>query len=271
MEFAISTFVTDEGIRPDTLGRALEERRFDAVFLAEHSHIPVGSRALDGTPLDRRFHRTLDPFLALTAMASATSRLLLGTGIALLVQRDTLHTAKEVATLDLLSDGRVLLGVGTGWNRQEMQNHGTDPTTRGALLDEQIEALRALWTQDEAEYHGKHLDFDPVYMWPKPVQRPHPPIYIGGHSPAARARFLAHGDGWMPLDVTPEDVREVRAELARRGRDNATITVPGHDVETLPAFAEAGADRAMFALDTMAESDTLRRLDELAEVAERHR
>ncbi|WP_030372642.1 LLM class F420-dependent oxidoreductase [Streptomyces rimosus] len=271
MEFAISTFVTDEGIRPDALGRALEERGFDTVFLAEHSHIPVGSRTLEGGVLERRFHRTLDPFLALTAMASATSRLLLGTGIALLIQRDTLHTAKEVATLDLLSGGRVLLGVGTGWNRQEMSNHGTDPATRGALLDEQIDALRALWTQEEAEFHGKHVDFAPVYMWPKPVQRPHPPVYIGGHSPAARARFLARGDGWMPLDVTPDDIREVRAELARRGRGKANITVPGNDPETLPAFAEAGADRALLALDTMPESDTLRRLDELAEVAERYR
>ena len=127
-----------------------------------------------------------------------TSRLVLGTGIALLPQRDVIHTAKQVASLDLVSDGRVAFGVGVGWNREEMRNHGTDPATRGALVDEQLAALKQIWTSDQAEFHGKHVDFDPIFLWPKPVQQPHPPIYLGGESPAALRRFAAYGDAWLP-------------------------------------------------------------------------
>src|SRR5574340_348997 len=200
MKFGIATFVTDEGIRPDALGRALEERGFDSLFLAEHSHIPV-SRTTPypgGGDLPRQYYRTLDPFVALTAAASVTSDLLVATGIALLIQRDVIHTAKEVASLDLISGGRMLFGVGVGWNREEMRNHGTDPRTRGALINEQLAALKQIWTKDEAEFHGKYIDFDPIYSWPKPVRKPHPPIYIGGESPAALERLLKFGDAWLP-------------------------------------------------------------------------
>jgi len=182
MRFGISTFITDEGIRPDVLGRALEERGFSSLFLAEHSHIPVRRESPypGGGELPRKYYRTLDPFVALTAAAVVTSRLVLGTGIALLPQRDVIHTAKQVASLDLVSGGRVVFGVGVGWNREEMRNHGTDPATRGALMDEQLAALTRIWTADRAEFHGEHVDFDPIHSWPKPVQRPRPPIYIGG-------------------------------------------------------------------------------------------
>ncbi|MDT7575898.1 MAG: hypothetical protein QOH17_2231, partial [Pseudonocardiales bacterium] len=182
MKFGIATFITDEGIRPAALGRALEERDFSSLFIAEHSHIPAGRESPypGGGELPRRYYRTLDPFVALAAVASVTSRLVLGTGIALLPQRDVIHTANEVASLDLVSDGRVAFGVGVGWNREEMRNHGTDPATRGALMDEQLAALKQIWTQDQAEFHGKHVDFDPIFLWPKPVQQPHPPIYLGG-------------------------------------------------------------------------------------------
>ncbi|HEY3469619.1 MAG TPA: TIGR03619 family F420-dependent LLM class oxidoreductase, partial [Amycolatopsis sp.] len=168
MKFGISTFVTDEGIRPDVLGAALEERGFDSLWLAEHSHIPVSRESPypGGGDLPRVYYRTLDPFVALSAAAVATSELLLGTGIALLTQRDLIHTAKEVASLDLISDGRMRFGVGIGWNREEMRNHGTDPKTRGALIDEQLAALKEIWTKDEAEFHGKHVDFDPIFAWP---------------------------------------------------------------------------------------------------------
>lgn len=276
MEFGISTFVTDEGIRPDVLGSALEERGFDSLFLAEHSHIPVSRQSPypGGGELPRVYYRTLDPFLALTAAAGVTTRLLLGTGIALLPQRDLIHTAKEVATLDLLSRGRVAFGVGVGWNREEMQNHGTDPRTRGALIDEKLAALKAIWTQDEAEFHGEHVDFDPIYSWPKPVQSPHPPIYIGGESPAALARLIKYGDAWLPRAHTSADeIIRVRGLLADAGRGDIPFTIfaAGSSTDELDGYARAEVQRVTFLLKTAPQDETLRRLDELAAVAERYR
>ncbi|GHF05017.1 LLM class F420-dependent oxidoreductase [Amycolatopsis deserti] len=276
MKFGISTFITDEGIRPGALGRALEERGFDSLLLAEHSHIPVSRESPypGGGELPRVYYRTLDPFVALTAAAAETRDLLLFTGVALLVQRDVIHTAKEVASLDLLSGGRVAFGVGVGWNREEMRNHGTDPRTRGALIDEQIQALKAIWTQDEAEFHGKHVDFDPIWQWPKPVQRPHPPIYVGGESEAALTRLAKHADGWMPRSHTPpEEIKRVRAWLAEQGRTDVPFTVfgAGRSEEALAGYAEAGVERVTFLLGTRPESETLTKLDELAALAEGYR
>ncbi len=272
MKFGISTFVTDEGIRPDVLGAALEERGFDSLFLAEHSHIPVSRESPypGGGDLPEKYKRTLDPFIALTAAATATSELLLGTGIALLVQRDLIHTAKEVASLDLVSDGRVLFGVGVGWNREEMRNHGTDPATRGALMDEQLAALKAIWTRDEAEFHGEHVDFDPIYAWPKPVRKPHPPIYVGGESEAALNRLAKFGDGWLLRGFTHfDEVRRVRTWLAGQGRTDISFDVFGGSTKpkAIAGFAEAGVDRYTFLLETMPEAETLAELDELAKVA----
>jgi probable F420-dependent oxidoreductase len=272
MKFGIATFVTDEGIRPDALGRALEERGFDSLFLAEHSHIPAGRESpyAGGGDVPRQYYRTLDPFVTLAAAASVTSNLLLATGVALVIQRDVIHTAKEVASLDLISDGRVIFGVGVGWNKEEMRNHGTDPRTRGALLNEQIEALKAIWTRDEAEFHGKHVDFDPIFAWPKPVQKPHPPIYVGGESPAALNRLVAHGDGWLPRAGTdPAELRRVREWLAEQGRPDVPFTIFGVGRRAdLAGYAEAGVDRVTFLLPTLPESETLTRLDELAEIAQ---
>jgi probable F420-dependent oxidoreductase len=271
MKFGIATFVTDEGIRPAALGKALEERGFDSLFLAEHSHIPAGRQSPypGGGDVPRQYYRTLDPFVTLAAVASATSNLLLATGVALLIQRDVIHTAKEVASLDLVSDGRVIFGVGVGWNKEEMRNHGTDPRTRGALLNEQIEALKAIWSQDEAEFHGKHVNFDPIFAWPKPVQRPHPPLYVGGESPAALNRLVAHGDGWLPRAGTdPAELRRVRDWLAEQGRPDVPFTIFGAGRRAdLEGYAEAGVDRVTFLLPTLPESETLTRLDELAEIA----
>ena len=276
MKFGISTFVTDQGIRPDVLGAALEERGFGSLFLAEHSHIPVSRESPypGGGDLPEKYKRTLDPFVALTAAATATSELLLGTGIALLIQRDVIHTAKEVASLDLISRGRVLFGVGVGWNREEMRNHGTDPATRGALIDEQLAALKAIWTSDEAEFHGKHVDFDPIFSWPKPVQRPHPPIYVGGHSPAALKRLAEYGDGWMPLGYTrPDEIRRVRQWLTEQGRTDVPFAVFGGPAgaDVITGLAEAGVEHYTFMLETMPEAETLAALDELAKVAAAHR
>ncbi|MDT8914190.1 LLM class F420-dependent oxidoreductase [Amycolatopsis sp. PS_44_ISF1] len=276
MDFGISTFVTDEGIRPDVLGEALEERGFASLFLAEHSHIPAGRQSPypGGGELPRVYYRTLDPFVALTAAAARTSELVLGTGIALLIQRDVLHTAKEVASLDLVSNGRVAFGVGVGWNREEMANHGTDPTTRGALMDEQIEALKAIWTSERAEYHGEHVSFDPIFAWPKPVQQPHPPVYIGGESPAALRRLARHGDGWLPRSSTPGDeIRRVRDWLGEQGRENVPFTVFGGaaDEDVIRRMAEAGVEHYTFMLPTRPEAETLAALDDLARLAAAHR
>ncbi|TVT42393.1 LLM class F420-dependent oxidoreductase [Amycolatopsis rhizosphaerae] len=271
MKFGIATFVTDESIRPDVLGRALEERGFDSLFLAEHSHIPISRESPfpGGGALPRRYYRTLDPFVALTAAAATTSRLLLATGVALLIQRDVIHTANEVASLDLVSGGRVLFGVGAGWNREEMRNHGTDPRTRGALLDEQIQALKEIWTRDEAEFHGRHVDFDPIHLWPKPLQRPHPPVYVGGESPAALNRLAKYGDAWLPRAGTePAELRRVRTWLAAQGRPDVPFTVFGAsaDERLLDGYAEAGADRVTFLLPTLGEAETLAHLDDLVKV-----
>ena len=276
MRFGVATFITDYGIRPDVLGRALEERGFDSLFIAEHSHIPVSRESPwpEGGELPRRYYRTLDPFVALTAVAAVTTRLVLGTGIALLPQRDVIHTAKQVASLDLVSDGRFAFGVGVGWNREEMRNHGTDPATRGALIDDQLAALKQIWTTEQAEYHGEHVDFDPIYLWPKPVQQPHPPIYLGGESKAALRRLATYGDAWLPRARTPpEEIRRVRRWLADQGRDGVPFTVfaADSDEKQLTGYVEAGVDEITLMLDTLPEAETLRSLDELAAVASAHR
>ena len=262
MRFGVATFITDYGIRPDALGRALEERGFDSLFIAEHSHIPVSRESPwpEGGELPRRYYRTLDPFVALTAVAAVTTRLVLGTGIALLPQRDVIHTAKQVASLDLVSDGRFAFGVGVGWNREEMRNHGTDPATRGALIDDQLAALKQIWTTEQAEYHGEHVDFDP--------------IYLGGESKAALRRLATYGDAWLPRAHTPpEEIRRVRRWLADQGRDDVPFTVfaAGTDEKQLAGYVEAGVDEITLMLDTLPEAETLRSLDELAAVASAHR
>lgn len=270
MKFGIATFVTDEGIRPDRLGAAVEERGFDSLFLAEHSHIPASRQTPypGGGELPHMYYRTLDPFVALTAAAGATSRLLLGTGVALLVQRDFIHTAKQVASLDLVSGGRAVFGVGAGWNREEMSQHGTDPRTRGRLLDEQLAALKELWAQEKAEYHGEYVDIEPSYSWPKPVQSPHPPIYVGGNSPAALRRTAAHGDAWMPNAVLERS--QIAGQLALPAEHGAgakpvTVFAAGRDPELLAGYAEAGVERVTMFLATKPEDETLRRLDHLVE------
>ncbi|MEU5263207.1 LLM class F420-dependent oxidoreductase [Amycolatopsis sp. NPDC021455] len=276
MKFGISTFVTDEGIRPDVLGAALEERGFESLWLAEHSHIPASRETPypGGGDLPRVYYRTLDPFVALAAAATATSELMLGTGIALLIQRDLIHTAKEVASLDLISDGRALFGVGVGWNREEMRNHGTDPTTRGALIDEQLAALKEIWTSDQAEFHGEHVGFDPIFSWPKPVRKPHVPIYIGGESEAALNRLVKYGDGWLLRGYTKyQEAQRVRRWLAEQGREDVQFAVFGGPTtpKVIDGFREAGVERYTFLLDTLPEAETLKALDELAKVAAAHR
>jgi probable F420-dependent oxidoreductase len=272
MKYGIATFLTDEGISPLALGPALEDRGFDSVFLAEHSHIPVSreSRYPSGGDLPRKYYRTLDPFVALTALAAVTRNLLVGTGIALLPQRDVIHLAKEAASLDLVSSGRLQLGVGVGWNREEMANHGTDPRTRGALMDEMLAALAQIWTNDEAEFHGRYVNFDPIFAWPKPLQNPYPPIYVGGESDAALTRLARFGDAWFPRSNTPpEKLRQVREWLIEQGRPDVPFTIfgAGKDPAKLAGYADGGVERITFLLETLPESETLAELDVLAELA----
>lgn len=276
MKFGIATFITDQGIRPVPLGRALEEREFDSLFIAEHSHIPVDRQSPypGGGELPNVYYRTLDPFVTLSAIAAVTERLLLATGIALVPQRDPIITAKEVASLDLLSNGRAIFGIGIGWNLEEMRNHGANPSTRGRLTDERLRAIRELWTKEKAEFHGEFVNFDPVFSWPKPVQRPHPPIYVGGGEGAFR-RVVELGDAWlalaggMPPDRLGPQINRLRS-LA--GRD-VPVTVYGvpDDPGQIEGYVALGVERVLFYLPTTPEGETMGALDRLAGVAARFR
>ncbi|HEV7363731.1 MAG TPA: TIGR03619 family F420-dependent LLM class oxidoreductase, partial [Solirubrobacteraceae bacterium] len=183
MRYGIAIFPADYAADPATIARLVEERGFESLFFPEHTHIPAGRRTPypAGGELPEYYSRTYDPFVALTAAAAATERILLATGICLVIQRDPIVTAKEVASLDRLSAGRFLFGVGAGWNIDEMENHGTNPKARFSIMRERVDAMKAIWTEDEATYHGKHVDFDRIWSWPKPVQKPHPPVLVGGN------------------------------------------------------------------------------------------
>jgi probable F420-dependent oxidoreductase len=276
MDLGLSHFLADYGMPPGELARRAEERGFESLLLPEHTHIPVSRRSPypAGGELPPEYSHTLDPFVALAAAAAVTERIKLGTGVCLVIERDPIVTAKEVATLDQLSGGRFLFGVGAGWNREEMENHGTDPRTRFRRMRESVEAMKAIWTQDEAEYHGKLIDFDPIWLWPKPVQKPHPPVLVGGLGEKVYDRVIAYGDEWIPNRVRdPEALRERidelqrRAEAAGRGRIPVTVFGVQPDPRLLDGLRDAGVDRALFSLAAGTPDEVGRRLDELAGVA----
>lgn len=273
MQFGISTFITDQGIRPAVLGRAVEQRGFDSLLVAEHSHIPADRRSPwpGGGDLPTKYYRTLDPFVALSAAASVTDRLLLGTGIALVGQRDPIHTAKEVASLDLVSDGRAVFGIGVGWNREEMENHGTNPATRGRLVNERLHAIRALWADEQAEFHGEFVDFDPVFSWPKPVRQPHPPIWVGGGE-GAFPRVAELGDAWLANSVPPDQLGPQTERMRSTAGWDVPVTVFGvpHTDEAIEGYIKLDVERVLFDLPTLPESETLQELDRLSQVAGRH-
>ena len=262
--------MTDEGIAPRALARAIEERGFDSLFIAEHTHIPLSRKSPwpRGGELPRRYYRTLDPFITLTAAAAATERLLLGTGVALVIERDPIITAKEVASLDLVSRGRVIFGVGVGWNREQMQNHGTDPRTRGKLMDERIRAMIEMWTNDEPEFHGRDVDIDLKGIWPKPLQKPYPPIYVGGGRRAFN-RVAEVGDAWLANGLPPDKLEPMLKELREvAGRDvPVSVFNASSDRKDLEAYAHLSVERVLLSLPTLPESETLKQLDNLALVA----
>jgi probable F420-dependent oxidoreductase len=255
MKFGIAVFPTDDAADPATIARLVEDRGFESLFFPEHTHIPASRRTPypGGGDLPRVYSHTLDPFVALTAAAAVTKRLLVATGICLVVQRDPITTAKEVASLDHLSGGRFLFGVGAGWNEDEMENHGTDPHRRFGVMRERIEAMKAIWSEDEAEYHGRYVDFAPIWSWPKPFQKPHPPILVGGNGPKVLDRVLAFGDEWMPNRIADEAqffarVADLQERAHAAGRDSIPVTFSG--AAPKPDFVErlagAGIDRCVF-------------------------
>ncbi len=270
MNFGISTFVTDEGISPGPLAKEIEERGFDSLFIAEHTHIPLSRKTPypRGGELPQKYYRTLDPFVTLTAAAATTDSLLVGTGVALLIERDPIVTAKEVASLDLVSGGRMIFGVGVGWNREEMENHGTDPRTRGRLMDERLRAMIEIWTKDEAEFHGEFVDFDPIGAWPKPLQKPYPPIYVGGGSPAFD-RVAEFGDAWLANGLPPDKLEPMMGELKVMAGKDVPVTVfnASSDPEDLEEYARMGVERVLLGLPTLSESETSDHLDRLSEAA----
>jgi probable F420-dependent oxidoreductase len=269
MKFGIATFVNDDTIDTVSLARAIEERGFQSLTIAEHTHIPASRETAypPGGELPSIYYRTLDPFVTLAAAAAVTSTIELVTGIALLIQRDPIITAKEAAGIDLISNGRFVFGVGAGWNLEEMRNHGTDPRTRGALLDERIEAIKALWTTEPAEYHGTYVDFDPSYIRPKPIQKPHPPIFIGGDSDATVKRVIRHEAGWISNPLPVERLTR-RIDQMRDGTgSDVPLMMFGTPVDPdyWRAADELGFGQLALLLPTKPRDESLRLLDEYAE------
>lgn len=280
MEFGVEIFPTDTTIQPVEVGQAAEERGFESIWFPEHSHIPTsratpwGGRA--GAPdLPDFYWRTHDQFVALAAVAATTSTIKVATGISLIAQRDAIWTAKQVASLDLISQGRVLFGIGYGWNKEEMNHHGTKYTERRDRLRETVLAMKSLWTDDEAEFHGDHVDFSSSWSWPKPVQSPHPPIILGGAAgPKTAAHIAEFCDGWMPIGgrMSLEGWSEVEKACVDIGRDPSTVHLglfgAPEDPAKLAALEEQGVQRAIFILPQGSRDEVLEAMDRFAAIAE---
>ena len=277
MRTGVFYFPTDYGIDPAELARALEDRGFDSLFLCEHTHIPTSRRSPfpGGGELPKRYVHTPDPFVALSFAAAATKTLLLGTGVCLVPQRDPIITAKTVASLDRLSGGRFIFGVGGGWNVEEMENHGARYPTRFKLMRERILAMKALWTEEAASFHGEFVNFDPVWCYPKPQQRPHPPILLGGETDYTLKRVVEFCDGWFPRAGAGFEpavaLGRLRAMAEGAGRDMAgfdvTVFRAPPDAAALAGYREAGITRVLLEVPDLDRDGILRRLDELAPLA----
>jgi probable F420-dependent oxidoreductase len=276
MIFGLTIFPTDYSIAPAELGRAAEDAGFESLFFAEHTHIPVSreSPRPGGGQLPKQYWHTHDPFVALATVAQTTDRLRLGTGVCLIIERDPIVTAKAVASLDALSSGRFEFGIGGGWNREEMRNHGTDPRRRFAIMRERVLAMKAIWTEDEPEFHGEHVDFGPIWSWPKPVQDPHPPIVVGGTGPKVFDRVLEYGDVWMPnRRADPSELPARIAELRERAgrRFPVTYYAAEPDAAFVESLAAADVDRALLQLPAAPRDEVLPLVERHAELAARYR
>jgi probable F420-dependent oxidoreductase len=278
MKFGVMMFNTDYSIRMDELARAAEERGFESLWVPEHTHIPKSRKSPwpGGPVLPKEYWHTHDPFVALATAAAVTTRLQVATGICLVIERDPITLAKEVASLDFLSNGRFIFGIGGGWNAEEMENHGTDFTKRWRILRERVLAMKEIWTKDEAEFHGEFVNFDPIWSYPKPVQKPHPPIVLGVNTPGARQRIVEYGDGWLPLPARAGDLAAGVADLRQRaeqaGRDPRSITVSVYgatpEEAALRQYEKAGAERAVFSLPPADRDTVLPLLDRYAKLAQ---
>ena len=276
MDFGASMFFTDYSMRPGELGQALEARGFESVWAPEHSHIPSSrlSQPASSGELGKQYYDVMDPFVTLTAAAMATRTLKIATGVCLVIQRDTIQTAKLVASLDQVSGGRFLFGIGGGWNREEMADHGAEFKTRFKKMREQIEAMRAIWTQSEPEYHGDIVDFPKMRTWPKPVQKPYPPVIVGGAFPHSARRAIRYGDGWVPnasrpgyADVT-EFLPQFRQLAADAGRDPASVPISifgaPENLDRLKRYRDQGIARIVVTLPSAKADEILPVLDRWA-------
>jgi probable F420-dependent oxidoreductase len=277
MHYGIAMFATDYAIRPDDLAREAEARGFESLWLPEHTHIPANRRTPypGGGDLPQEYWHSHDPFIALTAAAAVTTKLRVATGICLIIERDPITTAKEVASLDQLSNGRFIFGIGGGWNAEEMENHGTNYKTRWRLLRERILAMKEIWTKDDAEFHGEFVNFDPIWSYPKPAQKPHPPILMGGDGPTTFARVIEFCDGWMPLgyrgaDSLVQKIAELHSRAEAAGRDPKTISVTVFGAnpkrEALDQFESAGVERVVFMVPAADRDTVLPLLDQYKEL-----
>jgi probable F420-dependent oxidoreductase len=276
MHVGLCMFATEYAIRIDELAREAEARNFESLWVPEHTHIPTSRRSpfAGGQELPEQYKHTLDPFVALTAAAAATKKLRVGTGICLIIERDTITTAKSVASLDLLSHGRFEFGLGGGWNAEEMEHHGTEFRTRFKKLEEQVRAMKEIWSKDVAEFHGQYVNFNKIWAWPKPEQKPHPPILLGGESRYTLQRVVDFCDGWYPRGRAPEKVlagmKELKELASKAGRDMKTLSVSTFaappDKSVLDQFAAAGVTRSILLLPPEPRDKILPLLDQYAKL-----
>ena len=276
MDYGVAMFPTDYSITPAQLAVAAEERGFGSLWFPEHSHIPLSrlSPWPGGAELPKHYYDVMDPFVALGSAASVTKRIKLCTGICLIVQRDPIHLAKEVATLDQISQGRVILGIGAGWNAEEMADHGTVFESRFKLMRERVEAIKTIWTENKPEYHGEFVDFDPMMTWPKPVQKPHPPVIVGGGFPHGAKRALRYGEGWMPIAGRSDDLFDFlprfRQMAAEAGRDPGSVSITSfgtaQEAGEVARHRDEGFDRVVFVLPSAGPDEVLPQLDHLAKL-----
>ena len=271
MQLGVMMFPTDYAIQPQDLAVEAEARGYGSLWFPEHSHIPTSRRSPwpGGPELPKYYYDSYDQFVALAAAASVTKKIRLGTGICLVVQRDPIYTAKEVATLDRISNGRFLFGIGAGWNAEEMEDHGTAFDTRFKLMRERVAAMKEIWTKDKPKFAGEFVKFDEMMQWPKPVQKPHPPVILGGGFPHAAKRAIAYGDGWIPIggrNLDPLDVLPQFRQMAKdAGRDPKSLSFDVFgappEADTLKRFRDAGVDSAILGLPPKGRDDVLPLLD----------
>lgn len=274
MKLGIEMFATDYAIRPDELAIACEERGFESVWFPEHTHIPASRKTPfpGGGELPKEYSHTHDLFVALTAAAAVTKQIKVGSGICLAMERDPITMAKEVASVDQLSNGRLVFGIGGGWNAEEMENHGTPFRKRWRVLRENIEAMKEIWTKEEAEYHGEFVNFDPIWSYPKPVQSPHPPILLGTHTSNGLDRVVRYCDGWLPNARRYKDLPGILGDLHQRaqqaGRKPETIAISvlgaANEEDTLKGYQDLGVERAIFFVPSIERGKLLPILDEHA-------